>query len=440
MRALLQPDEGTAIGLHAPARTGVPRSSVDDSVSYQEPEQVTGRSPAQDRSSALLGAALALSEHRELADVLLLILSSARSLAGAQYAALAVYDEQGEVEAFVQQGVDDATARQVGAPPRGHGVLGELIMARGAIRLDDIRTDPRFGGFPEHHPEMLTFLGVPVATSRRRYGNLYLADKDTGAPFDEEDERLVGTLAGFAAAAVENVHLLEAERELAAAQERARARTEMLNQVIDAQEAERARVARDLHDQIGQSLTSVLLGLRLVEDSLARPDPDVRDCRERTAEVRALVADALRQARTLAFELRPTVLDDLGLVAALRRLVEEVGAAGAPVVEFAAHGLDEGRRIAPELETVVYRVVQEALTNVVRHAAASAASVVVAREGDRVRAVVDDDGQGFLLEATDRPSLGLAGMTERAALVGGSLAIDTGEGRGTTVRLEVPVA
>ena len=409
-------------------------------MSYDESEDVSGRSPtAEDRSTALLRAALALSEHRELAEVLSLILTSARSLAAARYAALAVYDEHGEIETFVHQGVDDSTASQVGAPPRGHGLLGELIIAGGPIRLDDIRTDPRFGGFPAHHPEIRSFLGVPVATSRRRYGNLYLGDKEAGQVFDEEDERLLGTLAAFAAAAIENVRLLDAERDLAAARERDRVRTEMLSQVIDAQEAERARVARDLHDEIGQSLTSVLLGLRLVEDSLARPDPDVEDCRQRTAEVRELVAEALRQARTLAFDLRPTVLDDLGLVTAVRRLVEEVGAKGAPAVDLAVHGLDDESRLAPEVETVVYRVVQEALTNVLRHAAATSASVVVARDGQRLRVVIEDDGRGFDLDAAHRPSLGLGGMSERAALVGGSLAIDSTTGRGTTVRLEVPV-
>src|SRR3546814_19638067 len=115
----------------------------------------------------------------------------------------------------------------------------------------------------------------------------------------------------------------------------------MLGQVIEAQEAERARVARDLHDEIGQSLTSVLLGLRLVEDSLARPDLDLEDCRQRTAEVRDLVAAALRQVRTLAFDLRPTVLDDLGLVAALRRLPNEVAPRNAMTVDLALNGLAE---------------------------------------------------------------------------------------------------
>lgn len=428
----------------APVRTcggdRLGRTNVNDSVSYHEAEDVSGPDPGEmDRSTALLRAALALSEHHELADVLALILTSARSLSQARYAALAVYDEHGAIEAFVHQGVDDAAASEVGAPPRGHGLLGEMILAGGPIRLDDVRGDPRFGGFPAHHPEMRTFLGVPVASSRHAYGNLYLGDKEGGRLFDEEDERLLGTLAAFAAAAIENVRLVEAERDLAAARERDRVRTEMLGRVIEAQEAERARVARDLHDEIGQSLTSVLLGLRLVEDSLSGPAPDVADCRQRTGEVRSLVADALRQARTLAFDLRPTVLDDVGLVAAMRRLVEHIGARDAPAVDLALHGLDDDTRLAPDMETVVYRVVQEALTNVVRHAEASSASVVIARDGGWLRAVVEDDGRGFDVDVRRHPSLGVGGMRERAALVGGTLTIDSVEGRGTTVRLEVPV-
>lgn len=397
------------------------------------------RLPEDDRSAALLRAALALSERRPLPDTLALIVTSARSLARAAYAALAVYDEAGTIETFVHEGVDPGTAAALGRPPRGHGLLGEVIMAEGAIRLTDVAADARFRGFPAHHPAMRTFLGVPVATGRRRYGNLYLGDKEGGVPFDDADERLVGTLAAFAAAAIENVRLVETERDLAAARARERVQQEMLSRVIDAQEAERARVARDLHDEIGQSLTSVLLGLRLVEDALAGPRPDVEDCRRRAAEVRDLVAGALQEARTLAFDLRPTVLDDLGLVAALRRLVGVMDARRPPTVDLEVHGLDDGTRLAPEIETVVYRVVQEALTNVARHAAASAASVVVAREGARVRAVVEDDGRGFEPAAVERASLGLGGMTERAALVGGSVDVDSGPGRGTTVRLEVPV-
>src|SRR3546814_9870565 len=107
--------------------------------------------------------------------------------------------------AFLHQGVDEETESQLGAPPSGHGLLGELITAGGPIRLADIRADRRFGGFPAHHPGMRTFLGVPVASSRRAYGNLYLGAKAGGPPFDQEDDTLPDTLAASGAAAIQTI-------------------------------------------------------------------------------------------------------------------------------------------------------------------------------------------------------------------------------------------
>jgi signal transduction histidine kinase len=212
----------------------------------------------------------------------------------------------------------------------------------------------------------------------------------------------------------------------------------LLARIIAAQEAERARVARDLHDQIGQALTSVLLGLRLVSDCLLRDPPDVETARTRTAEARRLVADALGEVRRVAFELRPTVLDDVGLPAALQRLAGDVSARTGVAVEVVTSGLDDTARLAPELETVVYRVVQEALTNVARHARAGRAVVSVEATARRVRARVTDDGTGFDPAAVAPASLGLAGMAERASLAGGRLAVRSAPGKGTTVTLEIP--
>lgn len=209
-----------------------------------------------------------------------------------------------------------------------------MIVASGPIRLEELSVDPRSGGFPPHHPPMRTFLGVPVTGGGRRYGTLYLTEKVDGRPFADEDEALVVAFAVFAVGAIESARLVQAERagaeavaELAAAQERAVVKREMLGEILSAQEAERARVSRDLHDDVGQALTSVLLGLRLVESSLSGRDGDIDldDARRRTDNVRELAADALRRARQLAFDLRPTVLDDVGLLPALQRLVQDMG-------------------------------------------------------------------------------------------------------------------
>lgn len=396
------------------------------------------------RYDALLRAALDLAGEHDLDQILERMVRCAADVADARYAALGVYDASGHIERFVHHGLDAETVALIGAFPEGRGLLGEVIVADAPIRLADLSTDPRAHGFPPHHPHMRSFLGVPVRLGTRRFGNLYLTEKRGGGEFDEGDERLVVTLAAFAAAAIDAALLVVAEREqatavaqLAAAEERARAHRDTLTRVIAAQEAERARVARDLHDQIGQSLTSVLLGLRLVIDALDQDDPDVADVRAHAGEVRSLVADALGEVRQLAFELRPTVLDDVGLVAALRRLAADLDRRHGVHVEVALDGLHDDSRFAPELETVVYRVVQEALTNVARHAATSHATVSISAGGDRLRAEVVDGGVGF--EPPDRPtSLGLAGMAERASLVGGRVEL-TSSPAGTKVALEVPV-
>ena len=393
-----------------------------------------------------------LSGEHELDTVLRRIVAGAATIAEAKYAALGIYNEAGAIESFIHHGMDDDTAARIGRLPDGHGLLGEVIVASGPIRLADLSADPRSGGFPPHHPPMRTFLGVPVGRGGRRYGNLYLTEKTGGGPFADQDEALVVAFAAFAVGAIESAQLVQAERaradavaDLATATERVAFKREMLGEILNAQEAERARVSRDLHDDVGQALTSVLLGLRLVEFALASDEVALDDARRRTDDVRALVADALRRTRKLAFDLRPTILDDVGLVPALERLAQDMTARGDATVSFAAHGFGADR-LPPEIETVVYRVVQEALTNITRHAGAATASITVIVAEGRVRALVEDDGVGFETDAVPtRGHLGLKGMAERAELVGGTVELSsttgtgTGTGTGTTVRLELPL-
>jgi len=386
----------------------------------------------------LLRAALDLTGPHDRDTVLQRIVEGAAAVADARYAALGVYDGAGQLTTFIHHGIDSATVEAIGRYPQGRGLLGEVIIADCPVRLEDLAADPRSEGFPAGHPPMRTFLGVPILRAGRRYGNLYLTEKAQGAPFDENDEALVLALAAFAAGAIETTELMALKRSQAAAQEQARARRELLGQVIAAQEAERARVSRDLHDDVGQALTSVLLGLRLVEDSLAGPRVDADEARLRVADLRELVADALRRARQLAFDLRPTVLDDVGLVPALQRLKDDLAARTGLTIELDTAGLGDEERLATEIETVIYRVVQESLTNVVRHASAATASVTISGRDGTVRVFIEDDGVGF--DAAQRPArahLGIEGMLERAELVAGTLSITSRPGAGTAVVLEV---
>lgn len=200
---------------------------------------------------------------------------------------------------------------------------------------------------------------------------------------------------------------------------------------LAAQEAERRRIAQELHDQVGQSLTVVLLGLKGIQDRAPV------ELQEELVVVRESTRSALDDVRRVARELRPGVLDDLGLLAALSALATDVSAHGGPVVRrrFGA-GLPD---LGPETELVVYRVAQEALTNAVRHAGAARIELSLLRVGDRLELEVTDDGGGFPGPVEEHAGTGLAGMTDRASLVGGSVTVVSTPGRGTTVRLSVPL-
>jgi signal transduction histidine kinase len=208
--------------------------------------------------------------------------------------------------------------------------------------------------------------------------------------------------------------------------------SDAVRRVIEAQELERKRLARELHDETGQALTSILLGLKPLEVSADD------DARATAASLRELVVATLQDVRRLAVELRPSALDDFGLAPAVERLVDGLREHSGLTIDFEARL--GAHRLPPERETALYRVVQEALTNVVKHAGATRVGVVLTRRGDSVAAVVEDDGRGFDPRTPRDGSLGIVGMRERAALVGGSLTVESRPGAGTTVAAQVPSA
>jgi two-component system sensor histidine kinase UhpB len=198
---------------------------------------------------------------------------------------------------------------------------------------------------------------------------------------------------------------------------------------LQAQEEERARVARDLHDEVNQSLTGLLLRLEAAREA-APPELEAE-----LAETRVLANQAMRELLSLARQLRPTALDDLGLVAAVGGQVEQL-ARGEIAAGFEADG--DFSDLSDDAQLVVYRVAQEALSNAARHSGAGRVEVRLRRLGDDgVELTVADDGRGFAFDESER-GLGIAGMRERALLIGGALTIESRPGRGTTVRLTVP--
>jgi signal transduction histidine kinase len=212
-------------------------------------------------------------------------------------------------------------------------------------------------------------------------------------------------------------------------------RAQLLEKAISAQEEERKRIARELHDETSQALTSLVVGLKVLEGM-----HDPARIKTQVSELRELAAATLDSVHGLALELRPSVLDDLGLVAAVQRHVSTQSRKYGLEVDFHTTGLD-GTRLPPETETAVYRIIQEALTNVARHSGATEASVVLERRRQALVAIIDDNGRGFDAEAllAREQSLGLHGMRERSFLVGGKLTIESSPGGGTTVFVEVPL-
>jgi signal transduction histidine kinase len=276
---------------------------------------------------------------------------------------------------------------------------------------------------------------VPLLAHTKVLGLLNLAGDDPGA-FDEQELALLGTIGQQLGIAIENTYLWEELKQ------RDLLRVQLLEQAIATQEEERRLIARELHDRTGQALTSLLVWLRALEAE-AEGSGQVSITLARMDELKAIVADTLDGVRDLALELRPSVLDDLGLVPALQRFVRTYNERHQVGIDFQTVGL-EGVRLRPAVETALYRIAQEALTNVVQHACASEVSLLLAARAGLAVLIVEDDGCGFEVDRlmhgpVDERWLGLSGMRERAELLGGSLTIESAPGAGTTVFVEVPL-
>ncbi len=224
-----------------------------------------------------------------------------------------------------------------------------------------------------------------------------------------------------------------AERTAALEAEIAR-RSHLIRLMASVQEDERRRVSRELHDSVGQLLAGLSLALKTVQTSGDLPPPIAA----KLGEAQQLADNLGKEVHGLAVRLRPTSLDDLGLEAALGQLIAEWSARAGIRADFQPVGIADGR-LPPDIETTLYRVIQEALTNVSKHARANQVSIVVTRPDGSVAAAVEDDGIGFDPNSVEAGRLGLLGMRERVALMGGELALESAPNEGTTVVVRIPV-
>jgi signal transduction histidine kinase len=366
---------------------------------------------------AVSDAVLAVASHHSVEEVLQQLVHHARELAGARYAALGIPDGAGGFSRFLVSGMSDDLIAAMGPLPRTHGMLGAMLEGRQPFRTPDIHTDPRFRGWwPREHPDMRSFLGVPIAGPDGVIGAFYLTCKEGAPEFDAADEEVIALLAAHAAIAITNAALYERSRELSIL-------------------SERNRLALELHDVVSQKLFGVVLGAESAGTLLER---DVAAGREQVARVGALAREALDELGSLILELRPPDLARDGLCGALRKHVDVLRRLhGTPIAIQADASVSAG---GGERDREVLRIAQEALHNALRHAGASRVDVRLAGEDGRVRLEVADDGTGFDPGDAELRSrrLGLTSMEERAARLGGRLEIHSAPGAGALVRLEVP--
>ncbi len=355
---------------------------------------------------------LAVASQLSVRDVLQMIVRSARALVGARYAALGVPDDSGSFAEFVTDGISARQQAKIGPLPRQHGLLGVLLREGATLRICDIKQDPRFWGWPAAHPDLTDVLGIPIKHGSQIIGLIFAANKRAPGGFTERDERLLELFAAHAAIALTNARLYERGRELSVLEER-------------------ARLARELHDAVSQKLFSVRAKARAAAMLVPR-DPD-RAITEIDG-VADLAGQAHAELRAVIDGLAPPDLSAGGLVGSLRSYAVLAGKTHGVPVQVTAGELPP---LDPHLETVLYRVAQEALQNALRHARASRVCVCLTAARRQVVLEVADDGAGFDTSA-QQEGLGLPSMRERAASAAATLTIES-SGRGTKVRMAVPV-
>lgn len=362
----------------------------------------------------LLDAVMAIGSEQTLADALRRITETAAELVDAKYAALGVLDQSGSrLAEFITVGLSEEATDLIGARPEGHGILGLLILEPHPLRLPDLHAHPDSFGFPPGHPPMTSFLGVPIRLRGVVYGNLYMTDKADDQVFTDVDQELAVGLAAAAGLAIENARLHEVAR---------------LAGLLD----ERERIARDLHDDVIQRLFATGLSLqsaaRVVKDPLAV---------ERIMRAVDELDVSIRQVRATIFELHQLGTDVKSLRGELVAVCED----SAKVLGFKPSLDIDGpvdSAVDEQVRGHLLLSLREALSNVARHAQASAVDVTISVRSGRLVLQVDDDGIGYNPNAGERSS-GIDNMLVRAESLGGNFSIEARASGGSLVTWDVPL-
>lgn len=369
---------------------------------------MAGQIPTE-RVRSLAGAMASLVGAVDLESLLRRVVESACDATGAPYGALGVIGPHKTLVEFVHRGIDPGTVQKIGRLPEGRGVLGTLIREGKTVLLDDLAHHPDSVGFPDFHPKMSSFLGVPIGTVEGPFGNLYLADKDGG--FDEDDVVVVEALAAVAAAAVETTRL----------------RRRLENVAVN---EDRQRIGRDLHDSIIQDLFGT--GLQLQGLATGASDETIRVGLDEASE---RIDETIEDLRGIVANLS-SVETEMSFGDVLRRqLVRLSGPYGIPVrvsVVPPELGLDT------EVVESINPIIAEAVSNALRHSGADSVQVHVEQLGKRLLISVADQGSGFIFDDVTR-GMGLGNLESRAVALGGETTIRSVPRVGTVVEIDLPL-
>ncbi len=358
------------------------------------------------RLTPLIGEAASVEGSADLGRLLRTLVDEAKRTTGARYAAIGVMGGHGVLAEFIYEGISEDTATLIGHPPTGRGVLGAVIRADEPIVLESIADHPDSVGFPDNHPPMATFLGVPVMVGSERFGNLYLTEKEGG--FSDADVAAIKALSNIAGSAIQSARLHARLRRVALIEDR-------------------QRIARDLHDSVIQDLFAVGLGLQSLTDSLA----DENVLLKLTSAIDTL-DDSVAALRRYIFELKETPMPATGLDERLQQVVSRLGSAYPARVVLSLGTLGDG----PWVDDAVL-LATEALSNALRHSGATLVDVFAGIEDGQLVVEVTDNGSGFT--DADTRGLGLHSMRTRAESHGGTASVSTVPGEGTTVVARFPV-
>lgn len=355
-----------------------------------------------------------------LGEVLERIADASRELVGAHYAALGVPDGKGGLQYFMFSGMDSKYVNQIGHLPHGRGLLGAIMKERQPIRLTRIQDDPRSSGFPEHHPHMEKFLGVPIQVGDELFGMLYLTDPIDGEPFDEQDQWLIETTAGYAALAIAGAQLREQRQRLTLLEER-------------------ERIGMELHDGIIQSLYAIGMQIELSRTAKQIKGDDFN------APIQML-NETIEDIRRYILDLHQRGAHGDTIYSCMQDVVNKLHIPETLTVEIEAPEISV--TVPKPLFESICQMSSEAVSNVIRHANATRVTIIAQIINDEFHLVIADNGQGFNASTQTKninaildtsSGLGLRNMQRRVELHKGTFEIKSTLGKGTRITLHIPL-